>query len=230
MDKITHIDKYNVSDVVQDSRLMNSLFRPNYGVKGLVYRILKDGIVVDGGLQNMVVANGRRFVAQHIVGTKATTDPTDLTGYVVSHFGIGSGGVTWVGSTPSLNGPAVCDLDLTTPIPFSDANVSYLTSPAEGEADAYVCKAITTGGSIEIVENTDLASCLTPYYFTWIKFTCLKDAGEPTHAVAGASVQISESALYYVSGTTTHMFAHICFYPKWVEKESQFTIEWYVLC
>jgi len=230
MERITHIDKYNVTDVINNPKFMNSLFKPKYGVQGLVYRIIQDGEVVDGGLQNMIVANGRRFVAQHIVGSKATADPTDLTGFKVGYFGLGSGGVTWVGSVPSLNGPSVCNLDLITPIPFSNATASYLTSPAEGAATAYVCKNITTGGSIEIVENTDLSACLTPYYFTWIKCTCLKDAGEPDHAGAGTSVQISEASLYYYSGTTTHTFAHICFYPKWVEKESQFTIEWYVLC
>ena len=230
MEKITQIDKYNVTDVINNPRLMNSLFKPKYGVQGLVYRIIQDGKVVDGGLENMVVANGRRFVTQLIIDSKAATDPNDLTGFKVGYFGIGSGGVTWVGAVPSLNGPDVCDLDLTTPIPFSNATAAYLTSPAEGEADTYVCKNILTGGSIEVVENTDISACLTPYYFTWIKFTCLKDAGEPDNAVAGTSVQISEACLYYYSGTTTHTFAHICFLPKWVEKESQFTIEWYVLC
>lgn len=230
MEKITHIDKYNVTDVINDPRLMSSLFKPKYGVQGLVYRIIQDGKVVDGGRENMVVANGRRFTAQHIVQSKAATDPNDLTGYKVGYFGIGSGGVTWVGSVPSLNGPTVCDLDLTTPIPFSNATAAYLTSPAEGAATAYVCKDITTGGGIEIVENTDISVCLTPYYFTWIKLTCLKDAGEPDHVGAGTSIQISEACLYYYSATTTHAFAHICFYPKWVEKESQFTIEWYILC
>ena len=33
----------------------------------------------------------------------------------------------------------------------------------------------------------------------------------------------------FVSGSTAKLFSHICFAPKWKEKESVLTIQWYIL-
>jgi len=229
MEKLVHVDKYNVSDVIKNPGLLN--VSPGYGIKGIVYRILVDDKVVDGGMENLVIANGRRFAAQAITKKKNASDGTDVSAYLIKYFGIGSGGST-IADPPVLTGPDVCDLDLTTPIPFSSSNAAYLTSPSEGQNTAYVAKAIETDGSIEVIANTDLSGCGHPYDFTWIKNTCVKVAGEPDNIGAGATVKIDEACLYYINTglTDIHTFAHICFYPKWIEKESQFTIEWYILC
>ena len=43
-------------------------------------------------------------------------------------------------------------------------------------------------------------------------------------------VMVNESALYLSDRTSTEIFAHICFPPKYIEKKSEFVIEWYILC
>ena len=75
-----------------------------------------------------------------------------------------------------------------------------------------------------------------------IKNTCIIPAGEPYDLGIGESVKIDEAGLYFVLNSAVDpdndppiysnpkLFAHICFAPKWKEKESQLTIIWYILC
>jgi hypothetical protein len=133
----------------------------------------------------------------------------------------------------------VCDEDLYVPLPLASGDNAYLTSPGDVPngvaATPYVGKRIEYDGTITVVENTSI-SCTNAYY-TWVKCECLKAIGEPTTIAAGESVRIDEAALYYTNygdvapgAETTYTFAHICFAPKWIEKESELLIEWYILC
>ena len=62
---------------------------------------------------NMVVAQGRYFVAQKIFGV---ADSPDYTNYKISHFGVGAGGATVDGDSVTLLGPHICDISMYKPI------------------------------------------------------------------------------------------------------------------
>jgi hypothetical protein len=80
--------------------------------------------------------------------------------------------------------------------------------------------------------------CNTPttQLFTVTKCVCIIDSKEPTNIAAGQSVRIDEAMLYATytpplpDTPKVVPFAHICFSPKYVEKETVFAIEWYIIC
>jgi hypothetical protein len=184
---------------------------------------------------NLVVARGREFVAQKIfnVNTFDGGVRTDWRAHIISHFAVGSGGATVNSDSVSLNGPYICDNGLYQPITLG--NSSFLEEPsAYSSGDGiheYVdaVKPITTDGSI-LMESDVYTGDSTCTYYTKMKCACSIVDTEPSGLAPGASVEISEAGLYFVNGSDAQMFSHICFPPKWIEKESSLDIIWYILC
>ncbi|MEM4386046.1 MAG: hypothetical protein QXD03_05830 [Candidatus Anstonellales archaeon] len=173
---------------------------------------------------NMVVASGSVFVAQKLFNVKNNSD-NDYRNYIISHFGIGSGGSTIVGSNVVLVGPDLCDTDNLIPIAIDPGNNLYLTSPS-GKQNA--AKPITLDGSIEIINNPRI-TCQN-FNNTIVKCTCVINQEEPTDLEDGDSVKVDEACLYASNGTNTLTFAKITFPPKYIEKTTEFIIEWYIIC
>lgn len=196
---------------------------------GWVRVFLNHKLVHEG--HNLVVAQGREFAAQRLFNTTNGTSNPDWTSYIVSHFGIGSGGATVSGDSVTLNGPDICDTHLYEPISLGDT--SYLNDPYSYDAgdgihkNTDAVKPITaSGGSITLIPG-NYENCT---YYSTVKCICIVPSGEPIQLNAGESVEVSEAALYFVSGSDARMFAHICFPPKWKAKEDVLTIEWHIIC
>jgi hypothetical protein len=197
-----------------------------------IYLRTKKGLVFDEGC-NLVSAQGREFVAQKVFNIPRPGTPlVDLRSYNVSHFAVGQGGSIVTGSPPSvtLNGPYICDIHLITSISLGQSD--YLTEPS-GTATAV--KNITANGGSLILESASYTGGgLLCTSFTKMKCTCIIPSGEPTSLAAGDAVKIDEAGLYFVNNTVNpsilpNLFSHICFAPKWKEKESDLTIVWYIL-
>ena len=186
------------------------------------------GLTYDEG-PNLVVAQGREYVAQRVFNSFAYSggSRTDWTSYVISHFAVGSGGATISGSpsTVTLNGPYICDTGLISATSLGIAG--YLSEP--GGTILSVKPITTSSGStyLEPVSYTGGGTSCTSY--TKMKCTCIIPSGEPSTLAPGGSTKIDEAGLYFVSGVTAKLFSHICFAPKWKEKESVLTIQWYIL-
>lgn len=188
----------------------------------------KNGLIYDEG-PNLVIAQGREFVAQRIFNSYAYSGGSrpNWTSYVLSHFAVGSGGSVVAGSPPSvtLNGPYICDTGLITATSLGIAG--YLTEPG---GTTLAVKPVTASSGSAYLESTGYSgggtSCT---YYTKMKCTCIIPSGEPSSLPAGGTTKIDEAGLYFVSGSTAKLFSHICFAPKWKEKESTLTIQWYIL-
>lgn len=224
-DLIMHKDDYTVFDKLAAESRKNKSCGPLGWVK--VYfdsKLDANKNIISGNLHhegsNLVVANGRSFVAQKIFNLAGTPDYRN---YTLTHFAVGAGGATVSDETVTLTGPYICDTGLTKPIKLSGTYIEepsgIIGSPNTLYSYEGAVKPITTDGTIviedETFENTSGGATCT--YGTKVKCTCVIPAGEPTGLVAGQSVPISEAGLYLVSGSTAKMFAHICFAPKWKE-------------
>ena len=67
--------------------------------------------------------------------------------------------------------------------------------------------------------------------FSYVRCVCVKSISEPNYLPEDDDyILINESCLYYSDGNDAYAFAHICFPPKYVEKKSEFVVEWYILC
>ncbi len=191
---------------------------------------LKSGNLHHEG-NNLVVAQGRHFVAQKIFNVAGTND---YRAYTISHFSVGAGGATVSGDTVTLLGPFICDTTLESPIRLSG---SYLNEPSGTIGDPSTVysyegatKPITTDGAIILESESYSGGATTCDYDTKVKCTCVVPAGEPAGLSPGQSVPVNEAGLYFTSGSVTKQFARICFAPKWKEYESTLTIIWYILC
>jgi len=230
-------DPYDISNVEQALPLLTQL--KNCGrndglVKGVV-RTFENGILVDECLENLVVANGRKFVAQRLFGTRHPSD-APVFDWNISHFGIGSGGATISGANVNLIGPEVCDLDLNIPTAQSGSppNGQHLPSPGDSvrgiNSVDYAVKSIEPSGLIDIIISDGLDCAYGPT-FSYVRCVCVKSISEPNYLPTDDDyIMINESALYISDDAQTQLFAHICFPPKYVEKKSEFVIEWYILC
>lgn len=199
------------------------LIKDNYNFKNNFAKIFINGKLVYK-TSNMVVASGSVYVAQRLFNVKHQLDQ-DYRNYIVSHFGIGSGGSTIVGTNVVLVGPDICDIDNLIPITIDPGNNLYLTSPS-GKPNA--AKPITLDGSIEIIDNPKLIC--QDFKRTIVKCTCVINQEEPTDLEDGDSVKVDEACLYASNGTNTLTFAKITFPPKYIEKTTEFIIEWYIIC
>jgi len=225
---MNHNEDYKIWDSLRDTA------KKQRGPVGWVQMYLDKKKVFEGN--NLIVAQGREFVAQKIFNINNKEDASlrpDYRNHTISHFAVGSGGATVAGDDVTLNGPEITDTYLAEPISLGDA--AYLNEPssytASGESPLVhtyedAVKPITTHGELFLEPVTYDAT----EYYTKVKCSCIIPAGEPSVIDAAASVEISEAGLYFVNGSDVKMFAHICFAPKWKEKESQLTIYWFILC
>jgi len=239
--KKSHMCKYydpydldNINNVLPTLNNLRKYGRNDGLVKGVV-RLFENGKLIGECLENLVVANGRKYVAQRLFGTRHPSD-APVFDWEISHFGFGSGGATVNSSIVNLVGPEVCDLDMNSPIAFSGnpVNSAHLSSP--GDATRGISpvlnsiKSIEPAGRIDIILTPNL-SCAYGLTFSYVRCVCVKSISEPNYLLNDDDyILINESGLYISDRTSTQMFAHICFPPKYVEKKSEFVIEWYILC
>ena len=215
--KYIHYDKYHIND---KSNLDSPIdYKRNYA------RILINGNTIEE-TNNMVVMPGKSFTAQKIFGKTPPAPYPDLRDYLVTHFGVGSGGSTSTGGIHVLTGPDICDIDMLTPIAIDPGNTTFLTSP---NGVANVCKPIEQDGTFEFAVDTHI-DCSPNSYYTIMKCTCVITRTEPTDLNPGDTVKIDEAALYATHNENTLLFARICFAPKEIEISTEFIIEWYVIC
>lgn len=228
---IITFDEYRIFDHLLEKR--RALKHPASSILGWVRVFLNRELVFEG--ENLVVAQGREFVAQKLFNTVSTGSGNrpNLRPYTVSHFAIGSGGATVNNDQVLLNGPYVCDTGLYQPISLGVSG--YLNEPSGYDAGDGIhhfrqaVKPIATHGSV-VLESESYSDGSTCTYYTKVKSTCVIPAGEPAVLQEGQAVEVSEAGLYLVYDTTAKLFAHICFAPKWLEKESSMSIVWYTLC
>jgi len=218
-------EDYKIFDKLADE-MNNGLRGPLGWVQ--IYLQTKNGLVYDEG-PNLVTAQGREYVAQRLFASNAYSGGSrpNWTSYVLSHFAVGSGGSVVSGSPPTvtLNGPYICDTRLITATSLGVAG--YLTEPS---GTSLAVKAITASGGSRFLESNSYSgggtSCT---YYTKMKCTCIVPNGEPSTLAPGGTTKIDEAGLYFVSGSSALLFSHICFAPKWKEKESTLIIQWYIL-
>lgn len=191
---------------------------------------------------NLIVAKGREFVAQKLFELATTEDATtrpEFFNYKISHFSIGGAGAIVNTDDITLSGPLLSDSHIYKPIGLGNeiylnepSNYTDPTNPVYSYENSV--KPIATHGAMELiaVQYDD-----SPDYYSTIKCSCTIPAGEPSILNPGESVSISEAGLYMVNSSLAdtdpnkaHLFAHVCFSPKWVELESTITINWYILC
>ena len=207
----------------EDFKIFDSLIsKTNPFAKGFV-RIYKQNktnpseLIFEG--YNLITGIGREFSAQRLFYKQSLTN--DFKDYNITSFGIGSGGASISSGSVVVVDPTIDDIGLNSPVFLNSA---YLTETSSGTAG--IVKPIITGGSITLQDGGYGSGT----YYSKVKCTCLVNINEPTNISAGESVQISEAGLYFTSGTTSKLFSHICFTPKWKELESALTIEWYIIC
>lgn len=197
---------------------------------------------------NLVLGQGRSFVGQRIFDTNITDfyqEEPDYKNHIVSHFAVGAGGsVITSNDEYTLQGPHICDNSLYRPISLGNIT-SYLDSPNEYSEGNPLYSHLN---SVKQIEEKTLLETIFPSqettegqsicsYFTKVKCICRLQE-EPASLPAGQSIQISEAGLYAVKkdfevlGEEPNpcLFAHICFSPKFKEKEQPFGIIWYILC
>jgi len=235
MQKVIHHDIYNI--ISEKKKQNKSPFL------GLV-RIFENGKLnmdssPDGWLTNMTIASGRQFAAQKLFNFKTDLSPTlidfSTSDYVIDSFGIGSGGTSFSSSSDlTFNGPSICDIDLTIPIPIN------LKSALNSTGYDHVVKKIERISPL-IASSSEYGDC-SGKYKTIVKCECLVDVKEP-YGTFGAShddiiplgtegaVKIDEAVLYATSPTNAVVipFAKINFAPKYVELDSILTIEWNII-
>ena len=243
--QISHSDNFNFKDERVFDNLINkakSLGKTQLPM-GWVQIFLNNEMVHEG--PNLIVSQGREFVAQKIFNTNKKSDGTltDFRNHNISHFAIGSGGATMSGQSFTLTGPVIGDTMLSQPISLGTSD-EYLTEPnpassPSGEnpivhTSAKAVKPIMTHGDVYL-EPVSYDGGSTSY--TKVLATCHIPSNEPSMLEASAAVLINEAGLYFVnpnlpdsSVEKVKMFAHICFAPKFKEVESDFTIYWYILC
>lgn len=192
---------------------------------------------------NLVVGAGRQYVAQKTVSSSLIPSIYSLTDlpsgcdnlreFELTHYAFGGGGAVVTDSidTYQLVNPTVCDIGLNRPISFGVS--SYLNDPGNiDELDnihtsSESVKPINSNNNTFEYNLVDYDDCS---YYTQFQFTLFKESGEFGVLDAGESVQVSEAGLYITRESDVLLFAKICFPPKFMEKEAQYGIEWYVLC
>lgn len=241
--KLIYSDFLSIHDVLKDTTRMDFQIQNRSPFLGLV-RIFENGKLntdqtEDGWLTNMTVATGREFVAQAIYKKNSPHSVFgDIKDYKVDSFGIGSGGSSIdVHNNVTLIGPQLCDTGLYAPIPINSQCISAKNN--NGELIQHTVKGIQSAGPgndpgsiiFETHKSPDFQECNVIYYNV-VKNSCVVEMQEPTTLSPGESVRVDEAMLFMTSpnGENPLPFAHICFAPKFIELESRFEIEWYVIC
>jgi len=236
---MSDIIMYNPNDeeYIKQTLLQLSEFRKNSNniTKGMC-RIILDGKIQENLIPNIVTGTGRIYSSQKLFNQKFNTD-NDYRDWSISHFGFGQGGAVIIeGGGANIISPDGCDQDLNDPIPLCDVNsnisLNFLTSPGDEFKSVlptpYVVKPI--GSNITLLQSEDL-TCQYGEIHTYIQCNCINAIGEPNYLLNDTDyIIINEAALYYTKSIETRLFAHICFPPQYIQKKSEFVIEWYILC
>lgn len=231
--KITLKDDYQIFDKLTEAQRKN----PKIGPLGWVRAFIQNKNDTERKLffegSNMVVAQGRYFVAQKIFGIQDTG--IDYRNYVISHFSIGAGGATVDGDAVNLLGPHVCDTNLYKPIGLgsthNEPGIFDNTTLPDNLKDLYTSiGAVKPIDKVTLVEEDYDETGITCSYKTKVKCECIVGPGDPPALLVNGYVPISEAGLYFVGGNNARMFAHVCFPPKYKEVESTLTIDWFILC
>ncbi len=234
-DVIKHYDEFNIIDVIQEKQLA----KPFIGlVRIFENNILNTDQTPDGWLTNMTIATGREFAAQSLFKKSSPSSLFgDISNYKIDAFGVGSGGsIIDVNNNITLLGPQLKDIGLYSPISINSQCLSV--NDNSGVVKNNVVKFIESVGpgnlqgtiEYEVSSSADFANVDRTYY-TVVKSTCVIDHQEPSFLNTGENVKMDEAMLYLTSPTNTNPrpFAHICFAPKFIELETVFKIEWYVI-
>ena len=234
-DKVFAEDEYKIFDKLAIE--MNK--HPGRGPIGwvLIFLTSKNGLIYDEG-SNLVCAQGREFVAQKIFNTIAYDGGVrpDLRNYVITHCAIGKGGSNISsGGDVILNGPFICDTQL-----YSAIDLGLTDALTEPSGITNAVKPITEDGGSTVLEMQTFDNSLgggtgTCNNYTKVRNICIIPSSQPLDLDPGSYVKVDEAALYFTLNTggvysDPKLFSHICFAPKWKEKESTLTIVWYILC
>jgi len=185
---------------------------------------------------NLSVGPGRQFVAAKLFELEDTffdnvSSGTNLYNHCITHFALGNGGTTMIEGYENLIGPNPCDDDLYSPISMDNVE-THLPSPQVGTENSL--KPISNE-NISIIEAADIEECSVKSY---VKIIIGVQSNEPTiHEM----IKINEAGIYITNykllpfpvnkdNVISHLFAHLCFKPNYIERESEFYIEWYILC
>jgi hypothetical protein len=248
---LTVNDQFNIKDVLKQHQNQIYKQKRKSPFVGMV-RIYEDGILntdqsEDGWLFNMTIAAGREFANQAIFKSFSNVLPSsslgDISEYKVNAFSVGSNGSTIdVNDNITLLGPNVCDLESTRPIELNTAcykNRSAVPNIVKLIKSSYFGDVGNLGTiTHEYSSDIEFTDCANTYY-TVTKSVCKVESGEPLNLSPGDVVKIDEAFLYATHPEMDHTtdatiykpvpFAHICFAPKFVEKESVFIIEWFII-
>jgi len=190
---------------------------------------------LDGNLiaeeENLVVLNGREFLAQKLVGIP--NEQEDLTNYKITYFGIGTGGTS--GTPPNTVGPFDTDTELVNRVKMSTSGISTSTNDFL-YIDAGFLKRIESDGSISIGMEEHTINTINGTEnvakYTSITFTMYVQKEEP----ADKPVRFNEAALYAVKYTdggeptdTKILFAKFTTLDKYLDLNDGIKIEWSIL-
>ena len=226
-------DDYRIFDKLSEMSRKN----PRPGPIGWVRAFLQKKGKTDRELffegSNMVVAQGRYFVAQKIFGIGDTG--TDYRDYLITHFSVGAGGATVDGDAVTLLGPHICDTSVYKPIGLgsthNEPGMYDNSSLSDDLKELYTSYgAVRPIDSVTLVEEDYEETGVPCQYKTKVKCECIVGPGDPPALQINGYVPISEAGLYFVHGNDAKLFAHVCFPPKYKELESTLIIDWYVLC
>ena len=223
VDKMSNNQKIILSDEYKifDQLRKESRQKPKAGPLGWVraYMQRKDDLTRKLFFEgpNMVVAQGRYFVAQKIFGVNDTT--SDYTGFTISHFGVGAGGATVSGDSVTLLGPHICDRTLYKPVSLGGEINEPVLYDNSGLDDS-VKSLYSSYGALKQINTITLVA--EDYedgeteceYSTKVKCECVVGPGEPPALTVDGYVPLSEAGLYFVGGDAENpvarMFAHVC--------------------
>jgi len=147
--------------------------------------------------ENLVVLTGREFLAQKL-SSLTPNSVYDLRQHEIRYFGIGSGGASGLVASD----PQDTDVDLASPIKFSETGISTSSNNYRYISNGYLKRIQTVGddisGSIQIVEETHEVNTstglITVDKFTTIKFTLIIEETEPVNK----PFTFNEAGLYAV--------------------------------
>lgn len=239
-DSVQYYDIFSIRDVLREKEfLFQKRSSPFIGLVRIFENdVLNTDQCEDGWLTNMTIASGREFAAQSLFKkSHATSLFGNISGYKVDGFGVGSGGsILDINNNVTLNGPQLCDIGLYSPVAINSQCLAVNDNNTVVKQN--IVKFIESNGpgsipgtiEFEVSSSADFAACNLNYY-TVVKNTCVIDHQEPSFLNPGESIKIDEAMLYLTSPINTNPlpFAHICFAPKFIELETVFKIEWYVI-
>ncbi len=188
--------------------------------------------------ENLVVLTGREFIAQKLTGLQGN-NPTDLTQYRISHFGVGDSGVSPAGG--------VCDI--TTVGPFDDdtdlvnrVQISAVSGANPGKyIDNGMLKQIDSDGDIQVISEEHTVNIPTGGQrvvdaYTAIRYRMYLQSGEPidkpfcfNEAGLYAVEHVFDSVLGWIPTENYILFARFTTLDKWLDSGEGIMIEWYVL-